>query len=70
MSATKLNRFILFAERIAARCDYDTKYTAVLDVQNVEFYCVQAGGAYGDQWTSACQLYLNIALFLYFHCEI
>jgi hypothetical protein len=50
VSATKPNRLMLFRETVALYCENHMEHTNTLCGQNVEFYCVNAGGTYSNYW--------------------
>jgi hypothetical protein len=50
VSTTKPNRLMLFGETVAVYCENHTEHTNILCGQNVEFWCVKAGGMYSNHW--------------------
>jgi hypothetical protein len=50
VTAKKPNRLMLFGETVAVYCENHTEHTDTLCGQNVEFWCLKAGGTYGDHW--------------------
>jgi hypothetical protein len=41
---------MVFGERVIVYCENHTEHTDALCGQNVEFWCVKAGGTYSDHW--------------------
>jgi hypothetical protein len=50
VSTTKNNRLMLFGETVAVYCENHTEHTDTLCGQNVESWCVKAGGTYSNHW--------------------
>jgi hypothetical protein len=50
VSATKLNRLMLFGERVAVYSEHQTEHTNKMRGQNAEFQYANAGGIYSNHW--------------------